>query len=138
MFRSIEKGYYNTGRFIFCCVFALFVFVLCTLCCQVFWIVNWWLPLRYSLTFIHIHIFKYRFYLHMKSYTSLPFQLKFWCLNISPYWLLAEWSVTSRPLNKISDTKNIMGMKKNTIIVSTMHFKKIYVSSSYKYQLQCK
>jgi len=34
------------------CVFVLFVFVLCTLCCQTLWIVNIWLPLRYSLSFI--------------------------------------------------------------------------------------
>ena len=37
---------------IFCCVFALFIFVLCALCCQFLWIVHFWLPLRYSLTFI--------------------------------------------------------------------------------------
>jgi hypothetical protein len=29
------------------------VFVLCTLCWQFFWIVLFWLPLRYSLTFIY-------------------------------------------------------------------------------------
>jgi hypothetical protein len=34
------------------CVFVLFFFVLCTLCCQFLWIVHFWLPLRYSLTFI--------------------------------------------------------------------------------------
>jgi len=32
------------------CVFVLFFFVLCTLCCQFLWIVYFWLPLRYSLT----------------------------------------------------------------------------------------
>ena len=31
---------------ILCCVFVLFFFVLCTLCCHVFWIVLSWLPLR--------------------------------------------------------------------------------------------
>jgi len=35
-------------------VFILFVFILCTLCGQVLWIVQFWLPLRYSLTFIYI------------------------------------------------------------------------------------
>ena len=35
------------------CVFVLFVFVSCTLCCQFLWIVHLWLPLRYSLTFIY-------------------------------------------------------------------------------------
>jgi len=34
------------------CVFAMFFFVLCTLCCQFLWIVHFWLSLRYSLTFM--------------------------------------------------------------------------------------
>jgi hypothetical protein len=36
---------------VLCCV--LLFFVLCILCCQFLWIVNFWLPLRYSLTFIY-------------------------------------------------------------------------------------
>jgi len=36
-----------------CCVFVLFFFVLCTLCCQFLWISLFWLPLPYSLTFIY-------------------------------------------------------------------------------------
>jgi hypothetical protein len=32
--------------------FALFFFILCTLCCQILWIVHLWLPLWYSLTCI--------------------------------------------------------------------------------------
>ena len=35
-----------------CCVFDLFVFVLCTKCCQFLWIVHCIFPLRVSLTFI--------------------------------------------------------------------------------------
>jgi hypothetical protein len=38
---------------ILCYVFVLFVFLLCTLCCQFPWIVHFWVPLRYSLTFIN-------------------------------------------------------------------------------------
>ena len=34
---------------ILCCVFVLFVFVLCTLCCQFLWIVHFWLSFPYSL-----------------------------------------------------------------------------------------
>jgi hypothetical protein len=41
-----------------CCVFVLLVFVLFTLCCQVLWVVHFWLPLRYSLTFIYTNISK--------------------------------------------------------------------------------
>ena len=37
---------------ILCCNVGLFFFVLCTLCCQCLWIVHFWLPLQYSLTFI--------------------------------------------------------------------------------------
>ena len=38
---------------ILCCVFALFFLVLCAMCCQFLWIVHFWLPLQYSLTFIY-------------------------------------------------------------------------------------
>ena len=37
---------------ILCCVFALFFFVLYTLCCQFLLIIHFWLPKLYSLTFI--------------------------------------------------------------------------------------
>jgi len=37
----------------YCVVFLLcFFVVLCTLCCQLLWIIHFWLSLRYSLTFI--------------------------------------------------------------------------------------
>jgi NhaP-type Na+/H+ or K+/H+ antiporter len=45
---------YSDVQHILCCVFALFFFVLCTICCQFLWIVLFWLPLRYSLTFIYL------------------------------------------------------------------------------------
>ena len=38
-----------------CCVFVLFVFGLCTPCCQFLWIVHVWLALRYSLPFMTNH-----------------------------------------------------------------------------------
>jgi len=37
---------------ILCCVFLLFFFVLCTLCCQFLWMIHFWLLLRHSLTCI--------------------------------------------------------------------------------------
>ena len=43
---------YSGVQHILCCVFVLFVFVLCALCCQFLYIVHLWFPLRYSLTFI--------------------------------------------------------------------------------------
>jgi predicted membrane protein len=42
-----------SGVQILCCVFVLFVFVLCTLCFQCLWIVHFLLHLWYSLTFIY-------------------------------------------------------------------------------------
>ena len=36
-----------------CVVFLLFFFVLCDLCCQLLWIVHFWLSLWYSLKFIY-------------------------------------------------------------------------------------
>ena len=44
---------YSGVQHILCYVFVLFVFLLCTLCCQFPWIVHFWVPLRYSLTFIN-------------------------------------------------------------------------------------
>ena len=43
---------YSGVQHILCCVCVLFFFVSCTLCCQFLWIVHFWLPIRYSLTFI--------------------------------------------------------------------------------------
>ena len=43
-----------------CCV--LFVSFLCTLCCQFLWIVHFWLPLRYSLTFILFYQYNHLLY----------------------------------------------------------------------------
>jgi hypothetical protein len=40
----------------YCVVFLLLFFVFCNLCCQFLWIVHFWLPLRYSLTFIEQYI----------------------------------------------------------------------------------
>ena len=43
-------------RQIYYCVFLLFFFVLCILCCQFLWMIHFWLPLRYSLTFIYLPV----------------------------------------------------------------------------------
>jgi hypothetical protein len=53
---------YSGVPHILCCVFVLFAFVLCTQCCHLFWIVHYWLPIWYSLTFI--------FELTFSSYSS--------------------------------------------------------------------
>ena len=44
---------YSGVQQILCCVFVFVFFVLCDLCCQFLWIVQFWLPLRYSLPFIY-------------------------------------------------------------------------------------
>jgi hypothetical protein len=65
-----------SGLSIFDCPFAilyrLFVFVLCTLCCQFLWIVYVWLSLRYSLTFICLFL----------VYHKLPVSLYCLCLIV--------------------------------------------------------
>ena len=43
---------HSAVKHILCCVFALFFFFLCNICCQFLWIFHFWLPLRYSITFI--------------------------------------------------------------------------------------
>jgi len=43
---------YGGVQHILFCVFVFFFFVLGTICFQFLWIVQFWLPLRYSLTFI--------------------------------------------------------------------------------------
>ena len=43
---------YSGVQHILGCVFVLFFVVLRTLCCQFLWLVHFWLPHRYSLTFI--------------------------------------------------------------------------------------
>ena len=47
---------HSSVQHILCSVFVLFVLVLFTLCCQFLWIVHYWLPLWYSLTFIKQNI----------------------------------------------------------------------------------
>jgi len=48
--------FYSGVQHILRCVFVLFFFVLGTLYCQFLWIVQFWLPLRYSLTFIQVGV----------------------------------------------------------------------------------
>ena len=44
---------YSGIQHILCCVFVLFVYVWCILYCLFLWNVPFWVPLRYSLTFIY-------------------------------------------------------------------------------------
>ena len=49
---------YSGVQHMLCCVFALFFFVLCTLCCQLHCIVHFWLPFCYSRPFMYITVYK--------------------------------------------------------------------------------
>ena len=44
---------YSGAQHILCCVVILFVFILCAVCYRFLWIVRFWLPLRYSITFTY-------------------------------------------------------------------------------------
>ena len=86
---------------ILCCVFVLFVFVLCTLCCQFLWIVHFSLPLRCSLAFIWVDIFfgrshfgkqaiyygpsDFRFFLYFRQYFFL-------LPMVAVYIIQSKWS----------------------------------------------
>jgi hypothetical protein len=52
------------------CVFALFFFVLCTLCCQYLWLVHFWLPLWCSLTCMSMSSWIYVSITDVKTYDS--------------------------------------------------------------------
>ena len=64
---------HNGVQHISCCLFVLFFFVLCSLCCQFLWIVHLWLPLRYSLALIEIetHMWHVRRFTFSKRGTLL-------------------------------------------------------------------
>jgi hypothetical protein len=44
--------------------------VLCTRCCQFLWIVHFWLPLRYSLTFIYISKWNHQYTIYINEYKN--------------------------------------------------------------------
>ena len=72
---------YNDGQLILCCVFALFVFALFTLCCQFLWIFHFFLlPFWYSLTFIY-------------------YQTNFVCLSFLSIFLIHISLIIARDLN---------------------------------------
>jgi hypothetical protein len=68
----VSNTYYVV--FLFCVLF-----VLCTQCCQFLWIVHFWLPLRYSLKFIHLSKANLRL-LWIISILILTFILKWYML----------------------------------------------------------
>ena len=82
-----------------CCVVFLFLFffVLCARCCQFLWIVLFWMPLKYSLTFI------YYTYQHYCNNDSNECQLDISSLKSSylmgiprtnfpfPLWVTIKW-----------------------------------------------
>ena len=73
-----------------CCVFVLFVFVLCTVCCQFLWIVDFLLPLRYYLTLIQRILFHKKFLKYFSLFICLKSKsLKCFCFVINIYLLNA-------------------------------------------------
>jgi len=74
-----------------CCVFVLFVVVLCTQCCQFIWIVHLWFPRRYSPTFIKEPLYN-QMYLEQPWYPYIP--LNVWLNEIAgaSWWLWTKIS----------------------------------------------
>jgi hypothetical protein len=56
--------------------FVLFFFILCTLCCQFLWIVNVWMPLLYTLTFIYA--LNLKFITHLYEYSIVRYIQSNW------------------------------------------------------------
>ena len=79
-------------KHILCCVFVLFVFILCTLCCQFPWIVHFWFPLRYSLTLLYWYYSTGNTVILCLLYNSIL------CI-VSATWLLVTFSFISIWLN---------------------------------------
>ena len=46
---------YRCVQHLLCCVFVLFLYVVCAICCQFLWIVHFWLSLPYSLLLSSIY-----------------------------------------------------------------------------------
>ena len=92
---------YSGVQHILRCVFVLFFFVLCTLCCQILWIVLFWLPLRYSLTFIYD--VELNIHLTISSFTSYVFVSKHILASGIP--LKAN---SSNSFNNVCNTKQII------------------------------
>ena len=109
------------------CVFALFFFVLCTLCCQFLWIVHFWLSLWYSLMFI-LYIFvylvflvkiknwNYQFMNKIKKYRSSAMKkciLHSLTLSLNTSWFEKQkWITMKRKLNQRWATKSLWGTKR--------------------------
>jgi hypothetical protein len=75
---------------ILCCVFVLFVFVLCTLCCQFLWIVHFSLLLLCSLAFIWVDIFFGRSHFGKQAIYYSPSDFRFF-LYFRQYFFYYPW-----------------------------------------------
>ena len=103
---------YSGVQSILCCVFVLFFFVLCTLCCQFLWIVNFYLPLRYSLTFILCVVF-------CRLFVLLSFF--FWplcCLSYFNAWVLITSLVSSKSSLNICISSRLILSGYNLVSIS--------------------
>ena len=67
-------------------VFYWFFFVLCTQCCQYLWIVHFWLPLWYSLTFIYCKMY-------MKP--AVEFPIWHWILDWLNIYIISDADILS-------------------------------------------
>ena len=88
-FRYLSSLAHSGIQHILCCVFVLFFFVLCTLCCQFLWIVHLWLPLRYALMFIKLALYatwKYNTYAASDLTSVFAFTMYKFYFSITYYY----------------------------------------------------
>ena len=88
--------------------FDLFVIVLCTLCCQVLWIVHFWLPHRYSIAFIYWNDLQIKQYQTKRTITS-HLNLTHWTQYILRHMTLGIQILASDRHNNVAECNIIIG-----------------------------
>ena len=69
-FRYLCLFAYSGVQHILCCVFVLFFFALCILCCKFLWLVHLWWPIRYFPTFIILYNWPFCRFLLQRGFDS--------------------------------------------------------------------
>ena len=83
---------------VLCCVFYLFVLVLCTLCCQFLWIVHFdcLFGILQCLFMVHVIVFP-----HARTYACLA---SLWIFKNCYRMFTEGWSATSYPFQKLKSS----------------------------------
>ena len=97
---------------ILCCVFVLFVFVLCAQCCQFLWIVHSWLLLRFPQTFICS--------CYSLVFSWWCFLLLWLCFPSARIWMIVAWFVAGMS-SSILIVWNVFGCAWRNILFNLLY-----------------